>query len=125
MSEENGSGLEEKDVKKKYDFGVLTDRRKYFQDHPELFPGSVQEQLLTRPPYKGGISWFAYNLAKDVETRHDAHWQLQTFLLWDMWRMMKNHFEGFEGMDKPLSPSDRELKEKEQPKVTRRRSFAT
>ncbi|MFH1623563.1 MAG: hypothetical protein ABID54_00215 [Pseudomonadota bacterium] len=67
-----------------YDFTSLTDRRRYFQDHPEIFPELVQKHLLLRPPYKAGVSWFAYNLAKDVETRHDAHWQLQTFLLMDI-----------------------------------------
>ena len=57
-----------------YDFNKLQDRRQYFQDHPEIFPKRIQELLLEHEPYKGGISWFAYHLAQDVTTRHEAHW---------------------------------------------------
>jgi len=82
MEKETKEEMKEEGVE--CDFTSLTDRRQYFQDHPEIFPELVQKHLLLRGPYKAGVSWFAYNLAKDVETRHDAHWQLQTFLLMDI-----------------------------------------
>ena len=75
---------EDRKEEKEPEFSNLNDRRQYFQDHPELFPPLARKMLLLRPPYKQGVSWLAYHLAKDIETRHDAHWQLQTYLLMDI-----------------------------------------
>ena len=87
MEDRKEEAVEEKEVieeEKEHRFDNLAARRKYFQENPEIFPKIVQDLLLLRPPYKEGISYFAYNLAKDVETRHDAHWQLQTYMLMDI-----------------------------------------
>lgn len=87
--------------KPEYDFNKIQDRRRYLQDHPEFFPEKVRKFLLQHEPYKEGISWFAYHLAQDVTTRHEAHWQLQSFLLLEIWDLLKEFVDKEKNLKAP------------------------
>lgn len=94
QEEQEEQESQQKKEESKYDFNKLQDRRRYIQDHPGQFPKAVQKFLLGHEPYKENISWFAYHLAQDVTTRHEAHWQLQSFLLLEIWKLLEELVKG-------------------------------
>jgi len=78
-----------KDKEKKLDLGLLTDRRKYFEENMKTHCPTVHKFLIesvkdvSKRPLtdEESVSGFVYNFASDPETRHEAHWQAQTFIL--------------------------------------------
>jgi hypothetical protein len=84
-------------AKEKLELGKLTDRRKYFEQFISNYSGLVHEFLVAPVEDIGkkpvtddvSVSKFAWNFALEPETRHEAHWQLQSFVLLEVLAELK------------------------------------
>lgn len=101
MEDEEIKGIEEIKKKKEYNFANLPDRRAYFHEHPEIFPELLQKFVLSDPQTIEGVNRFVHKFAQGAETRHEAHWHMQTYLLWEIWQLLKEFMEGKEETKAP------------------------
>jgi len=67
-----------------------TELSRFLQKNPDIFPKKVQDYLLLRGPKRRAdrpedeLSFFAYYFAISPSTRHEAHWQFQSMVLWEI-----------------------------------------
>ena len=86
--------------KNQFDWTNTTEKRRYLAEHfKDMFPESVQNFLVSGSRKKSitdgeETSLFLYLLANEPDTRHDAHWQLQTYLLLEIWKLLVE-FKGY------------------------------
>ena len=81
---------EEITEEKVIDLFDLPTRRKHFQEDIKELSEFVTKYLIEGAKEKTeGISFFSYFFANIPSTRHEAHWQLQSFVLLEILQELK------------------------------------
>jgi hypothetical protein len=80
----------ETEEEKVIEFFNLPDRRQHFQEQIGELCELADKYLVKGAPEKTpGLSYFAYFFANFPSTRHEAHWQLQSFILLEVLQELK------------------------------------
>ena len=86
---------ERQEKERQPDFKNAYERAKFLSDNKELWPELVQKLVLVSMqekdlgPAMGKIDVVTYLLGSNPESRHDVHWQVQTYLLREIWVLLK------------------------------------